>query len=189
MNMDILKKSLENATIVNKADYQYVIHPLTDGIPEIKPNLLEEVTNKIFNIVKKYDTIDKIVTIEAMGIPLASVLSLKMNIPFSIIRKRKYGLKNEVCVQQETGYSKSKLYLNGFKSGEKIIIVDDVLSTGGTLKTVLKTLFKIGVIVKCVVIVIDKGDSVPEIIEKNNIDIYTITKISVKNGKLIIRKI
>ena len=142
--MDILKKSLENAPIINKGKYQYIIHPLTDGIPKIEPKLLEEVTNKMSNIIKKYENIDKIVTIEAMGIPLASVLSLKMNIPFSIIRKRKYGLENEIYVKQETGYSKSKLYLNGFKAGEKIIIVDDVLSTGGTLKSVLKSLFEIG---------------------------------------------
>ena len=187
--MDILKKSLENAPIINKGKYQYVIHPLTDGIPEIKPNLLKEVTNKMSKIIKKYGRIDKIVTIESMGIPLASVLSLKMNIPFSIIRKRKYGLENEKYVEQETGYSKSKLYLNGFNTGEKIVIVDDVLSTGGTLKAVLKSLNEIGVIVKCVVIAIDKGDSISEIIEENNVDIYTITKIWIKEGKLIIRKI
>jgi len=187
--MKILKNSLENAPIIKKGEYQYVIHPLTDGIPEIKPILLKEVTNKMFEIAKKYETIDKIVTIEAMGIPLAATLSLKMNIPFSIIRKRKYGLDEEICVEQETGYSKSKLYINGLKSGEKIIIVDDVLSTGGTLKAVLKSLKKIGVIVKCIIIAIDKGDSAKEITNENNIDVYTLANIIVKEGKIIIRKI
>lgn len=187
--MDILKKSLENAPIINKGKYQYVIHPLTDGIPEIKPNLLEEVSNKMFNIIKKYGDIDKIVTIEAMGIPLASVLSLKLNIPFSIIRKRKYGLENEIYVKQETGYSKSKLYLNGFNRGEDIILVDDVLSTGGTLKSVLNAFIRIGVNVKCVVIIFDKGNSLEEIIKKNNIDIYALANITIKEGKTIIRKI
>jgi adenine phosphoribosyltransferase len=187
--MKILKKSLETAPIIKKGEYQYVIHPLTDGIPEIKPKLLEEVANKMFEIAKKYEPIDKIVTIEAMGIPLATSLSLKMNIPFSIIRKRKYGLDNEICVEQETGYSKSKLYINGLRAGEKIIIVDDVLSTGGTLKTVLKSLNKIGVIVKCIIITIDKGDSALKITDDNNIHVYTLAKISVKEGKTIIRKI
>jgi len=187
--MKILRKSIEIAPIINKGKYQYMIHPLTDGIPEIKPDLLDEVTNRMFGIIKKYGNIDKIVTIEAMGIPIATSLSIKMNIPFSIIRKRKYGLDNEIIVEQKTGYSKSKLYLNGFKKGEDIIIVDDVLSTGGTLKAVLKTLIKIDVNVKCVIIIIDKGNSVEEIKEKNNIDIYTLAKINVKNGKTIIRKI
>ena len=105
MKLNLLIKSIKEAPIVKKGKYQYVIHPLTDGIPEIKPNLLEEVINKMFEIVKKYKDIDKIVTIEAMGIPLASVLSLKLNIPFSIIRKRKYGIENEIYVKQETGLS------------------------------------------------------------------------------------
>jgi adenine phosphoribosyltransferase len=187
--MITLRKSIETAPIVKKGKYQYIIHPITDGIPEIKPNLLVEITNRMLEIIKNYENIDKIVTIEAMGIPLATALSLKTNIPFSIIRKREYGLNKEIIVKQKTGYSKSKLYLNGFKSGEKIIIVDDVISTGGTLKVILKTLNKIGVIVKCVIITIDKGDSVKKIMEKNNIDIYTLAKINIVDGKTIIRKI
>jgi adenine phosphoribosyltransferase len=59
--------------------------------------------------------IDKIVTMEAMGIPLATALSLKLKIPFVIIRKRTYGLPGEIDVEQITGYSKSKLYINGLK--------------------------------------------------------------------------
>ena len=72
---------------------------------------------------------------------------------------------------------------------KEIIIVDDVLSTGGTLKAVLKSLKKIGVIVKCIIIAIDKGDSAKEITNENNIDVYTLANIIVKEGKIIIRKI
>ena len=48
--MKILRKSIEIAPIINKGKYQYMIHPLTDGIPEIKPDLLDEVTNRMFGI-------------------------------------------------------------------------------------------------------------------------------------------
>jgi adenine phosphoribosyltransferase len=189
MNMSLLEKSLLEAPIVQKGEYEYIIHPLTDGIPEINPMLLEEVIKKMLEIIKKYDKIDKIVTMEAMGIPFATALALNMKIPFSIIRKRQYNLNDEVIVEQETGYSKTKLYLNGFKSGEKIIIVDDVLSTGGTLKAVIKSLKKIGVIIKCIIIVVDKSKL--DIKKENfeNIKIHTLSKIDVKDGNLIIRKI
>ena len=189
MKMNILKRSIESAPIINKGKYQYVIHQLTDGIPAIKPDLLKEVTDEMYEIIKNYKNIDKIVTIEAMGIPLATLLSIKMNIPFTIIRKRKYGLKNEYVVDQETGYSKSKLYLNGFKKGENIVLVDDVLSTGGTLKSILNAFIKIGVNIKCVVILFDKGKSIEEIKNKNEIDIYSLVKISVVDGKTIIKNI
>lgn len=187
--MNLLEKSLLEAPIVQKGEYEYVIHPLTDGIPEIKSQLLEEVIKKMLEIIKKYDKIDKIVTMEAMGIPLATALSLKMKIPFSIIRKRQYNLNDEVMVKQETGYSKNKLYINGLKSGDRIIIVDDVLSTGGTLKAVLKSLKNIGVIIKCVIIVVDKCKSDINYDDFYNIKIHTLSKIEVKDGKLIIRKI
>jgi adenine phosphoribosyltransferase len=187
--MNNLKKSIEKAPLIKKGKYQYVIHELTDGIPAINPNLLNEVTDRMYELIKNYRSIDKIVTIEAMGIPLATLLSIKLNIPFAIIRKRKYGLDNEFVVEQETGYSKSRLYLNGFNKGENIVLVDDVLSTGGTLISVLNAFNKIGVNVKCVVILFDKGNSIEKIKRNSNIEIFTIVKIHVKDGKTIIRDI
>ena len=127
MTLKILKKSLIEAPVVKKEDYFYVVHPITDGVPEISPTLLKEVVNEIKKIMKDCDKIDKIVTMEAMGIPLASLLSIEIGIPFVIIRKRRYGLHGEVSVEQVTGYSKSKLFINGLKKGDNIMIVDDVL--------------------------------------------------------------
>ena len=124
MSLEILKKALFEAPIVQRGDYQYVIHPITDGVPEIKQDLLTEVTNEMYKQIKKCGKIDKIVTIEAMGIPLAAVLSLKIGLPFTIIRKKKYGLPNEISVEQVTGYSKAKLFINGLKKGDKIVKVE-----------------------------------------------------------------
>jgi adenine phosphoribosyltransferase len=139
MSLEILKKSLKEAPIVKKGEYRYVVHPITDGVPEIKTSLLNEVVCEMQRRIEKCGSIDKVVTMEAMGIPLATALSLNMDVPFTIIRKREYGLPDEISVEQVTGYSKSKLYINGLKKGDKIVIVDDVLSTGGTLRAVLST--------------------------------------------------
>jgi len=187
MKLEILKKSLKEAIIVKKNGYDYVIHPITDGIPEIKPELLEEVTFEMQKILENCGLIDKLVTIEAMGIPLTTTLSLKMNIPFIIIRKRKYDLPDEIGVEQKTGYSKSQLYINGLKRGDRIVIIDDVLSTGGTLKAVLNTLEKMGIIVRCVVIAVDKGKIAKKIMDETNVNIQSIIKIEVSNGKLIVK--
>ena len=190
MSLEHLKKSLEEAPIVKKGEYHYVIHPITDGVPEIKPELLEEVTYEMQKIIEKNcGQIDKIVTMEAMGIPLATALSLSMNIPFTIIRKRQYGLPSEVSIEQTTGYSKSKLYLNGLKKRDKIVIVDDVLSTGGTLRAVLSSLKTMGVIVKGVVIAVDKGNTAKKIMDETKVAIHTIANIKVANGKVIVKDI
>ena len=187
MNLKHLEKSLNEAPIVKKGDYDYVIHPLTDGVPYIAPELLKEVTDEMKKHIKKCGKFDRIVTMEAMGIPLATSLSLDLGIPFTIIRKRQYGLPGEVSVEQVTGYSKSKMYINGLKKGDTVILVDDVLSTGGTLKAVLYVLKEIGVEVKGIFIAVYKGTCKEEIARIYGIPITTIIDINVIEGKVFIK--
>ncbi len=187
MSIELLKKSLLEAPIIKKEEYHYVIHPITDGIPETKPELLKEVVDELQRRIETCGKVDKIVTIEAMGIPLAAALSLKMNIPFIIIRKRSYGLPGEVDVEQITGYSKSKLYINNLKKGDNIIIVDDVLSTGGTIRAVLFALKNMGVTIKGVFIVIDKGEAVKKIMDESNATIDTLINIEINDGNVVIK--
>ena len=187
MSLEQLKKSLQKTSVIKKKDYSYIIHPITDGIPEIQPGLLHEITREMKKHIERCGPIDKIVTIEAMGIPLATALSLDMNIPFTIIRKREYGLPDEVSVEQMTGYSKSKLYVNGLKKGENVVLVDDVLSTGGTLRSILSVLKDIGVNVKGVFIVVDKGDCSKGIGEQFNVQIISLVEMDVVDGKAVIQ--
>lgn len=187
MSLESLKKSLKEAPIVKKGNYHYVVHPITDGIPEIKPELLKEITSEMIRHIEKCGKIDKIVTMEAMGIPLASVISMEMNLPFTIIRKREYGLHGEVSVEQMTGYSKSKMFVNGLKKGDKIVIVDDVLSTGGTLRAILTVIKQMGIIIKGVFIAVNKGQSAQEISKEFDILIKTFVNIDIVEGEIVIK--
>jgi adenine phosphoribosyltransferase len=188
MNLEVLKKSSLEAPIVKKGDYYYVVHPITDGVPYITPELLTEVTQAMIPLIQKCGNIDRIVTMEAMGIPLAAVLSLDLDIPFTIIRKREYGLPGEISVEKVTEYSKSKMYINGLKKGDKIIIVDDVISSGGTLKAVLTVLKKMRVDIKGVFIAIDRGSHAKEISSKFGIPITSLINFQFVDGKIIIKK-
>ena len=172
-----LEESLRKAPIVKKGDYNYVVHPLTDGIPFIDPKLLEEVVEEI---KKDMPSCERIVTIEAMGIPLAAVLSIKTGIPFTIIRKRSYGLPGEKEVLQITGYSQKKLYINGLERGMDVVIVDDVLSTGGTLVAVVDALKEMEVNIKAIYVVINKGN-IEEMEERIGMKIKTLVNIEVNH--------
>jgi len=182
--LDLLKTSLIEAPIIKKNEYDYIIHPIIDGIPEINPVLLEEVVDEILKRLKNIGEFDKILTIESMGIPLAANLSNKTNVPFTIIRKRKYGFSDELIAYQKTGYSKNKLYINGLKKGEKIIIVDDLISTGGTLRGILRELSKIDVEIKGIYIVVNKGEEVEKINKEFNLKIDVLTNIKIIKNKI-----
>lgn len=182
MSLNKLEMSLKNAPVVKIENYFYVIHPITDGIPEIKPDLLNEVVTEIEDRIKKVGNFNKIVTMEAMGIPIAACLSIKTNIPFNIIRKRCYGIPGEICVEQITGYSKTKLYVNGLKKDDNIIIVDDVLSTGGTLRSVLAVFNDMGVKVKGIFIAVNKGDALDKISKEFQVHIESLIDIDIIGG-------
>ena len=175
----ILKKlveSLENAPVIMKGDYPYFIHPLTDGVPELDPDIVREVVSGIIRIADL--DVDKIVTVEAMGIPIAVGLSLAVNLPIVVVRKRPYNMPNEIVVDQETGYSKGKLYINGIEKGDRVILVDDVISTGGTAMATLKALEKAGAEVRDFVAVIEKGEGA-EKLRRMGMEVKSLVKIEV----------
>jgi adenine phosphoribosyltransferase len=179
--LDRLKKSLFSAPVYKRGDYNYFIHPITDGVPEIRPELIREVVGHIVRIADL--DVDKIVTVEAMGIPIGIALSIITDIPLVIIRKRKYGLPGEIEVSQVTGYSKSQLFLNGIRKGDKVIIVDDVVSTGGTLLATLESLEFAGAIVRDAVVVIRRGDGADRLKAKGY-NIKTMVEVKVDEKRV-----
>lgn len=180
--MKNLEKSLREAPVVKKGDYSYVIHPLTDGIPHITPQLLQETAAAMADLLPPCD---KLVTIEAMGIPLAAALSLRTGIPFTIIRKREYGLPGEVSVQQKTGYSSAPLFINGLHAGDRVVIVDDVVSTGGTLVAVVEALKVMEVIIQKIIIAVNKGD-LAAIEKKIGLPVHALVHIEVNDRVTIV---
>ncbi len=179
-----LIRSLENAPVVMKGDYPYFIHPLTDGVPELHPDIVREAVSGIIRIADL--DVDKIVTVEAMGIPIATALSLAVSIPIVVVRKREYGLPNEIVVDQETGYSKGKLYINGIEKGDRVILVDDVISTGGTALATLKALERAGADVRDFVAVVEKGNGAEKLREMGY-KVKSLVKIEVsRDGVKII---
>ena len=122
-----LKESLMNSPVIEKNGYPYFVHPVTDGIPVMEPDILEEVIDWL---VSAFDfECDRIVAPEAMGIPLGVPLSLRTRIPYTVVRKRSYGIDGEIPVVYRTGYSDRAIYINGLKKGDRVVIVDDILST------------------------------------------------------------
>ena len=156
--------------------YPYVIHPITDGIPSVEPDMLREIIRWMLDVCE-FDC-DVILTPESMGIPLAVPLSLTTNIPYSVIRKRRYGLPGEIAVESSTGYSRSSLYINGLKKGDRVVIVDDVISTGGTMSSIIERLKENDIEVADILIVFNKGNKRTEF----DIPIKRMMHIGVKDN-------
>lgn len=177
-----VKESLLAAPIIWKGDYPYFIHPLTDGVPRLDPDVLSAVVELIEGRVA-WESIDLMLGIEAMGLPLTSPLSIRNNKPQVVVRKRSYGLDGEVAIDQSTGYSKGSMFLNDINEGERILIVDDVLSTGGTLEAIINGVEAIGASIESIIVVVEKGPGLKLLQEKYpHIEISSLVRVEMIEG-------
>ena len=181
--MDKLTQSLLDAPIIEKDGYHYFVHPISDGIPVLEPGLLREIVIKIIRKAELED-VDKIVTPAAMGIHISTAVSLMTDIPLVVIRKREYGLEGEVALSQQTGYSENEMYINNVYEGDRVLLLDDVLSTGGTMKAVTEALEHIGADIADVLAVIKKTG--PNELDDTNYQVKTLVNVDVRDGEVVI---
>jgi len=184
--LDRLRASLADSPIVDFGGYPYFVHPITDGIPLGRPEVLEEVVDAIVRM-GRWSECDKIATAESMGFPLAAAVSLRVRKPYVFFRKRQYGLPGEVSVAQVTGYGRANLFINNVHAGDRIIFVDDVISTGGTLRAVAQALRHIGADLVEVIVVFEKTREREALERELGVSIRTLLKVDVVDGHLVER--
>ncbi|PKL61729.1 MAG: adenine phosphoribosyltransferase [Methanomicrobiales archaeon HGW-Methanomicrobiales-2] len=156
--LERLIHSLETSPVMKRGEYNYFINPITDGVPLLEPAVLREIGCAMVRCLD-LEGVDKIVVCEAMGIHIGVALSMMTDIPLVVVRKRSYDLPGEVAVHQTTGYSKGELYLNGIVAGDRVVIVDDVCSTGGTLSALISAIEQVGAEIADICVVIGRGDA------------------------------
>lgn len=175
-----LLESLKRSPVVRLKGYDYFIHPISDGIPRLEPKLLDEVVRALEALLPR--DFDVILTPEAMGIPISSVLSLHTGKPFTVARKRAYGTAGEISVTQRTGYGGSPLHVHGLQTGDRVVIVDDVVSSGGTLRALGQACKTIGVDLLKAVVVINKDTDLDALGREIGCPVESLVRLRVIDG-------
>ena len=103
----LLTRSFLESPVVDLHGYPYFVNPVSDGIPHMDRDLLDEIVDGIVSVADL--DCDLVLAPEAMGIPLAVGVTMRTGIPYSVIRKRSYGLPGEIGLDQTTGYSESPI--------------------------------------------------------------------------------
>jgi len=90
--------------------------------------------------------IDKVVGIEARGFILASALAYKMGAGLVPIRKPgKLPFKTyRETYELEYGTDAMEIHVDAIEAGQRVLMVDDLLATGGTMEAAAKLIKKIG---------------------------------------------
>ena len=119
------------------------------------PEGLREAIN-IFAERYKDMQIDKIAAIESRGFLIGVPLAYLLNIGLVLIRKPGK-LPAETIKQDyklEYGSDQIEIHIDAIKEGEKVLIVDDLIATGGTVEAAVKLVQKMkGEVLECCFII------------------------------------
>ena len=90
--------------------------------------------------------IDKVVGAESRGFIIASPLAYLLNAGFVPVRKKgKLPYKKiNVVYELEYGTDSLEMHEDAIQEGENILVVDDLLATGGTMEAIIELVKKLG---------------------------------------------
>ncbi len=95
--------------------------------------------DKIIEISKKLD-FDKVAAIESRGFVFASTVSYLLNKPFILLRKKNKLPAETHSIDFELEYGKAtiEVHKDSIENNERVLIIDDLIATGGTAEAAAK---------------------------------------------------
>ena len=145
------------------------------------PEVLKSVAEAMLGVMKGL-TFDRIAGIPYAGLPLGVAVSLAGNIPMIYPRK-----------EQKT-HGTAKLIEGEHKPGETVVVIDDIITDGASKIETIAPLEEAGLVVKDVVIVLDREQGGAAKLAKAGYRLHSVAKLSgvleslVRQGKVTQKK-
>jgi adenine phosphoribosyltransferase len=109
------------------------------------PEAFNEACDRFYDHYKN-QPIDKVVGIEARGFVFGAVLAYRLKVGFVPVRKK--GKLPYKTISQtyslEYGTAEIEMHEDAISPGEKVVIIDDLIATGGTVQAAVKLVEQLG---------------------------------------------
>ena len=115
--------------------------------------------DKIIELAKKVE-FDKVAAIESRGFVFASTVSYLLRKPFILLRKKNKlpADVHSIDFELEYGNATIEVHKDSIEKNEKVLVIDDLIATGGTAEAAAKLIEISGGKVACFVFVINLFD-------------------------------
>ncbi|WP_342220722.1 orotate phosphoribosyltransferase [Rickettsiella endosymbiont of Miltochrista miniata] len=125
------------------------------------PPLLRAVANTLWNKVKHLQP-NLLCGVPYTALPLATAISLEQNLPMLMCRKetKDYGTKKQIE--------------GVFKPGQECLIVEDVVTTGGSVLQIAESLKKHAIQVKDIVVLVDRQQGGKEALQAAGYQLHSV---------------
>ncbi len=130
-------------------------------------------------IVEQYRNkgISKVLGTESRGFIFGAPVALALGLPFELVRKPKKLPRETISqsYQLEYGQDTLEMHVDAISEGDNVLIIDDLLATGGTVEATVKLVQRLGGVVKHAAFVIN----LPELggekrLNNLGVDCYTL---------------
>lgn len=111
----------------------------------LHPNAVNDIVSDMANFANELN-VDVIIGAESRGFLFGVPVSLKLNKPFVLVRKPNK-LPRDTYYQSydlEYGSSTLEMHKDAIKPGQRVLIIDDLLATGGTVGAIEKLVHQAG---------------------------------------------
>ncbi len=111
------------------------------------------------DLIKDLDY-DVMVGVEARGFLFGAPIAYNMGKSFALIRKKGKLPRATISQEYDLEYGKAEveMHIDALKPGQKVIIIDDLIATGGSSKAAIELVEKLGAeVVDCLFLVELKG--------------------------------
>lgn len=127
------------------------------------PKILAEIAREMKSLIKDES---RIAGMELGAVPLAVAVSLESGLPYVIIRKR------------ERSHGTGKLIEGNMKSGECILLVEDVTTSGSSLVKAVEIIRQAKGVVDRALVVVDREEGASELLAKSGITLVPLVRVS-----------
>ena len=130
-------------------------------------------------IVEQYrdKRLTKVLGTESRGFIFGAPVALALGLPFELVRKPKKLPRETISqsYQLEYGQDTLEMHIDAISEGDNVLIIDDLLATGGTVEATVKLVQRLGGVVKHAAFVIN----LPELggekrLNNLGVDCYTL---------------
>jgi orotate phosphoribosyltransferase len=128
------------------------------------PNILRDVAALMWNALSQ-SKFDLVCGVPYTALPIATCLSLDHNLPMVMRRKEK------------KDYGTKQLIEGEFQSGQRCLVIEDVITTGGSIIETATDLQQAGIVIDDVVVLIDREQGGRQNLEKH-FNVYSVLTMS-----------
>ena len=128
-----------------------------------------EILSKVAEIIsKRIDKmrIDKIAGPALGAIPIVTAVSIESSIPMLMIRKSK------------KDYGTSELIEGNLQTGDRVIVLEDVTTTGNSLIKAVKAVLASGGIVDKAYVIVDRNEGAIDNLKKEGVDLEPLVSVN-----------